>query len=100
MRAELFKVILDNGIGSRIGMPLSLQIVKLDQQTLLQVSRADADRLKRLQPLEHLLDALRRGAQHAGRLRDRALQEAVVVKIADQVLGDALLFRAGEQLCE
>ena len=91
VRAELVKVVADDGEGRRIAIALALQILELDQQALLQGARADADGFERLQPRQHLLDLVGSDIQDRGDLVHRAAQEAVVVEVADQVLGYAFL---------
>ena len=60
----------------------------LQRQALLQVARADADRIEALQQLQRALDFFDRPRPHARDLVDRRHQVAVVVEVADDGFAD------------
>ena len=64
------------------------EVTNLQQQALLQVARADADRIERLDVLERLLDERRVPVAERRDLVDRRDQVAVLVDVADDRRAD------------
>ena len=86
--AQVLEVRLDQPPRQGEALALGLPARQLDQQAFAQVARAQADGAHRLQrgqnPLDVGLVDLQRGGDHV----DRHAQEAALVQLADQELGD------------
>jgi hypothetical protein len=91
--AQLGQMVGDDRPHVGLGLALRFEEVKLQQQALAQVARPDAHRLLLLQLAQHRLDLGGLHLQDARHLRDAALQEAALVQVADQELGDRHLLQ-------
>src|SRR5262245_24545235 len=68
-------------------------VIQLEQQTLLQVARADTGRIELLHNSQRLLDSLHRPTTERGNLFESTVEKTIVIEIADDLFGSIAYLR-------